>query len=80
MPKEVRSEDRRVMVSIRQYYLTEAGKCGVAGIEEYIEFLKNAVYVLQIEIKKTEDEKTNDEAVKFLLNTSGVDKNDKNTT
>lgn len=51
MPKIIKSEDRRVMIGIKQSYFIEAGKAGAPDIEAYIEYLKACILTLKIEAK-----------------------------
>jgi len=57
MPKQIKEAgDRRVMVSIKQAYLGEAGKAGVYDIEQYIEWLKERISYLQQKVKDAKGE------------------------
>lgn len=68
MPKIItHAEDRRILISIKQGYVFEAGKVGATDLEGYIEWLKTTIINLQAKIRELDTAQNEDKKVAELL-------------
>lgn len=56
MPTKLTPDSRRITISIKQGYLTDAGLNGCVDIESYIELLKSSIDKKDAQYKALKDE------------------------